>query len=532
MIWLTPDKAHRFTPVGWVVLGAAALRTYSAAMRCIINPDGAQYIFQASAIFNQQWSELLGCKLNFVSPLPFLIAAAYGIFRDWIVASQAVNVFFGTATLIPLYYLLKRFADRTVCTLTLLIYALMPVFVEGSGNILRGPIFWFFSAMGMLMFVRQFDQRAEKRRFRFDLLLSSLCFIMATWGRIEGVMFLAVSPLYLLVSATNKRMQRVLIFIAPLAAFGLLAMAAANMTGNNLLTATRIQAVYTEATQFSANYDMLESQIKATYADHNDLHARFHHRVREILPLIPIVSIFHNFLSGVFYPFALIYFIGLTGLRQRYREDRRIGYFLWLSLAAFILLYIHMIQTWIISYRFLAILIYPGCLILANGIEITIQKISQLRQWPAARAAIAVTAFLILFGLPKSLKPEESDKIVYRRAADIIAAHRQSGQSAPLFAAQPRRAFEWVLLYSHRHDALLRCSMSLIVDIPSDYTTFIRNLDTVDARFFFYEEKNWPANRFALSAAPYHNDLRILDQWHHPDSGTMILFERLPKEKG
>ena len=144
LAWKNRIKAYLSTPIAWLLIGGFALRVYSAVMRCIINPDGAQYIFQASAIFNQQWSELLACKLSFVSPLPFFIAAAFGVFRDWIAAGQAVSVAFGTATLIPLYHLLKRFFNQTACNLTILIYALMPVFVEGGGNILRGPIFWFF----------------------------------------------------------------------------------------------------------------------------------------------------------------------------------------------------------------------------------------------------------------------------------------------------------------------------------------------------------------------------------------------------
>ena len=529
--WFNAIQAGLSAPIAWVFIGAFGLRVYSAAMRCIVNPDSAQYIFQASALFNQQWSELLGCKLNYLSPLPFFIAAAFGFFRDWIAAGQAVNVFFGTATLIPLYCLLKRFADRTVCTLTILIYALMPVFVEGSGNILRGPLFWFFSAMGMLMFVRQFDDGAQTRRFRLDLLLSCLFFMAATWARIEGIVFLMVSPIYLLITSIPKKMERFLLFMAPIAFFGGLVIAAAYVSGNDLMTNTRIHKVYHEATQFTANYEMLESRIKAANAEDRGIYGRFLHRVREILILIPIVSIFHNILEGVFYPFALIYFIGLGGLRRRCRENCRIGYFLWLSLAAFILLYIHMIQTWFISYRFLAVLIYPGCIIMANGIERIMHPLVQKRRWTVTKAAAAIAAFLVLFGLPKSLKPEETDKVVYRRAAQLIAEHKHPGQSASVYAAKSRRAFEWVMLYAHRHDPVLKCAKSRIVRIPADYPAFIQKLDDVDARYFFYETRTWPTHRFNLSEALYQNDLRIADQWEHPDSGMLILFEKIPKRE-
>lgn len=203
------------------------------------------------------------------------------------------------------------------------------------------------------------------------------------------------------------------------------------------------------------------------------------------------------------------------------------GYLLWLSLAGFIILYIHMIQTWVIAYRFLAVLIYPGCIIMANGMETILHKLIKIRQWPKTRAAYVAAVFLILFGLAKSIKPEESDKIVYRQAAQIIAQHRQTGQIERVYAANAGRAFEWALLYSHRHEPSLQCSMSRLIDIPNNYTEFIQNLDTVGARYFFYEKRRWPMDRFSLSAPLYENDLRIMGQWKHPDSDTAILFERI-----
>jgi 4-amino-4-deoxy-L-arabinose transferase-like glycosyltransferase len=514
-------------PIVWVMIGGFLVRLYSAGMRTIINPDGAQYIFQASAILNQHWSDLFSCRLNFVSPLPFFIAAAFGLFKDWIIAGQAVNVLFGTATLVPLYYLLKRFADRTVCTLTLLIYALMPVLVEGSGNILRDPMFWFFSTMGMLMFIRQFDDRAANARFRLDLLLSCLCFSLATWARIEGVLFLVVSPVYLLISSNPKKIERLLFFIAPFALCGLLAAVTAYVSGNDFMTTTRLQKVFNEATQFAANFETLNSQIKEAYAQERSLYGRFLSRAREILILIPLVTIFHNILEGIFYPFAVIFLVGFMGLRQRYRQDHRIGYFLWLTLAGFFLLYVHIIQTWIFAYRFLALLIFPGCIIMASGVEITMNKLMQMRQWPSAKAACVVALFLIFFGLPKSLKPEERDKIVYRQAAQIIAQHRPLGQIEKVYTTHPRRTFEWVLLYSHRNEPALRCSKSRIIDIAYDYKAFRQELVNVNARYFLYEKRNWPSDRFDLTTSHYQNDLRIVGQWEHPDSDTMILFERI-----
>jgi 4-amino-4-deoxy-L-arabinose transferase-like glycosyltransferase len=525
---LKPLRAQLSEPIVWVLIGALALRVYSAGMRCVVNPDAAQYLFQASAIFNQQWHDLFACKLNYSSSLPFVIAASFWIFRDWIIAGQAVSILFGTATLIPLFFLLRRFWDRKASTLAVLIYALMPVFVEGSGDILRDPLFWFFSVLGMLMFIRQFDESAQTRRYRFDLVLSCLFFLLAAWARIEGLMYLVASPFYLLIASVHRKIERILLFIAPLACLAALVVVTALATGSDLMTATRLQQVHDEATRLAASYTILESQIKEAYSKNTDILRFFLHRVREILILIPIASILHNIIEGVFYPFALIYFIGFAGLRRKYREDRRIGYFLLLSLAGFLLLYLHMIQTWMMFYRFLAILIYPGCVIMANGVETIIGKLEQARKWPGARAAAVTAALLILFGLPKSLKPEEMDKVVYRQAAQLIDEDSAASQTIRLYAAASERGFEWVLLYAHRAGPVLHCSEAQIIDIPAGYEKFIALLDSADATHFLYEKRFWPESAFDIMASPYQKDLSLLGKWKHPDSSELALFKRLP----
>jgi len=506
-------------------MGGFAIRFYAIAMRTIINPDGAQYLYQASAIYNHHWSNLFSCKLNYISPLPIFIASSFAVFKDWIIAGQAVSLLFGTATLLPLYHLVRRFTNPSVCVLTLLIYALIPVFVDVSGDILKGPLFWFFSVLGMLTFVRQFDEDAKKNRIRADLVLSCFFFIVAAWCRIEGVMYLVVSPVYLLISPNHKRIERYLIFTAPLVVFGLLIVIPAFLS-NEMLNFIRMEKVFNEITSFASKYDSLKLQIKGAYAIEKGIYGEFLHRAREVLFLIPLLSIAQNLIEGLFYPFSLIYFIGFIGLRQRCRKDPRVGYFLLMSLAAFFLLYIHMVKSWIITHRFMAILFYSGFIIMANGIETVIYTLMRWRRWRFKKAVLILAVFLLLASLPKNLKPTESDKAVYLKVASIIADQKQPGQPAPLYTTWSDRAFEWVLLYSHRQSTELRCSKSLTIKIPKTYEAFKRLLDRVDAGYFFYESRKWPQKRFDLLASPFERDFRRLGQWHHPDSGELILFKR------
>lgn len=526
IVW-SKTKAWLSTPIAWVLIGGLFVRLYSAAMRTIINPDGAQYIYQASALFNQEWSGLLSCKLVYLSPLPIFIAAAFSVCRDWIVAGQLVNVLFGWATLLPLYYILLRFFHRNVCTLTVLIYALLPVFVDGSGNVIRGPMFWFCLSLGMLFFVRQWDQDVKASRFRYDLLISVFCFLLATLCRIEGVVFLAAPWVYLCVTQTDRKLQRCFIFLMPMLVIGLAVVGAALTSGADIATTLRLGQVFHEATQFTSSYQALESWIESMQAQPNGLVAEFMHRSRETLSLIPLVVIFHNILEGVFYPFALIFFAGVIGIRQRYHQNRRIAYFVWQSLAGLLLLYIHTLQTWIASYRFLAVIIIPGCVLMAHGIEKAIQALQNRRQWPVAKTIGWIAAVLIILGLPKNLKPEESDKAVYRQAARMVVQQDISSPPVSIAGFHRSRALEWIVLYAHRNTPVIPCSRDLGSALSPDYGQFVANLDLAGIGYVLYEERFWPHDILDLPSAPYQKDFRLLGQWTHPDSKKFMLFERL-----
>jgi hypothetical protein len=516
------------TPIVWVLAAGLALRIYSAAMRCIINPDGTLYIYQAGKIIHGQWSELLTCKLAYLSPLPLFISIAFGLCRDWIAAAQSVNILFGWAVLFPLYFILRRYLDNTAATFTVLIYALMPLLVEGSANVIRGPIFWFCMAMGILTFIRQWDEKAPSGRFRLDLLLSGLFFLLGAWARIEGAAFLAVSPLYLLIARGDKKLQKILIFLSPLILCGLIAAGVAFHSKKDDVTATtRVDQIFHEVTQFADQYDSLNDQIKDAARQYGGLFGSFLERSRETLAFIPLAAIFYHILEGVFYPFALVFFIGFSGLSGLFRQHPRSGYLFLLSAAGFVVLYVHMLQTWVIDYRFLAIMMFPACIIMANGVRRVMGYLRQTRSMSPRKAVTLFAAFLILFGLPKSLKPEEQDKIVFRQAAQAIEESRDADQLVRVGTANASRAFEWVLLYAHRHSPDLYCALHMVDAVPDTYEQFKANLDKSGNRYFFYEENHWPATGFDLLAAPYQNDFRLLGQWRHPDSGLFAVFQRL-----
>jgi hypothetical protein len=241
-------------PICWIVLLALMVRLYACLTTHIVNPDGIHYIHQARAIFYGQWERLTTCHINYVSILPIFIASAFAIVRDWVIAGRLVTLLFGTATLIPLYFLLKRFLDKTLCNLTILIYALIPVFVNRSADIVRGPIFWFFLSLGMLFFVSQWDNEQRRHPFRSDLMLSSLCFLFATWTRTEGAYAIIVSGFYLVIARHDHKLFRIFCFSIPMLLIILAGAVGFALIDSMAAHHLRLDRIVQEVTQFVPVY--------------------------------------------------------------------------------------------------------------------------------------------------------------------------------------------------------------------------------------------------------------------------------------
>ena len=175
------------------------LRLYSFLGTPVINADATYYIQQAKALHYGFHDRILSCY-GYLSNYPILIALAYKIFGDWVIAAKGVSLLFGTITLVPLYWLVRRFFDENISVVTLLVFAVCPPFVEASREVIRGPVYWFFAVMGLYLFVLQIEKRKDSYLF-----LSSLSFILGAWARAEATLFIFVSAAFLLLMNDDGR---------------------------------------------------------------------------------------------------------------------------------------------------------------------------------------------------------------------------------------------------------------------------------------------------------------------------------------
>ena len=107
------------------------------------------------ALYFKNWNSLKTCGLSFLSPYPVLIAGGYCLIHDWILSARLISLFFGTALLVPLYLMLKEWVREDSAILGLLVFAVTPVLVSNSVELVRDPICWFFLCAGVFAVIRQ-----------------------------------------------------------------------------------------------------------------------------------------------------------------------------------------------------------------------------------------------------------------------------------------------------------------------------------------------------------------------------------------
>ncbi|MCK4820527.1 hypothetical protein KA005_32480, partial [bacterium] len=247
------------------------------------------------------------------------------------------------------------------------------------------------------------------------------------------------------------------------------------------------------------------------------------HKARNLVWLIALGTVVRYAVVAYFYPFFLIFIIGLGGLWGRIKRDSHILYLALIAVSALILLYMHVLHTWMMFTRFLAVFILPSFVAVGFGLEKIIaffRSRFNLRE----PVALAILCFLILAcALPKNLKPREADKIVFKDIGDTIAMREGSAHKTTVASS-----IAWISFYANLKykGALCPTEYTDLERLAGDsYEKFVRNLKQDGIRYFLWEERRWPQERFDFIKRLNLKDFMELGRWSHPDTGLLILFQ-------
>ena len=514
------DKYSHFRIAILVILFGFAIRLFSFHYTYIINNDGVLYIHQARAIYYGLWNSVLNCSMGYLSNYSIFIVIAYKIFGDWVIAAKSVSLFFGTLTLVPLYFLLDRFFRKEITLLATLIFALIPFFIDRSVDVVRDPVYWFFSALGLYLFVSQI----EKKNYLY-LILSSLCFLMAAWARIEAILFLLASFIFIFFVRQNRKIERISIFAIPIVFLLLLSLSGfmiLNMNLNNLHRANEITS------KFSAPmiaYNALRANLAELMNQPlGDNLPAFLQKARNLVWLIALGTLIKYAITAYFYPFFLILIIGIGGIWGRLKEDRRILYLTCTAILALALLYMHTMHTWYIVHRFFAIFILPSFIFIGFGLEKVVFFFRSRFSLNKSIALSIVCLLILACSLPKNLRQNEADKVVFKEIGKLIA--EREGNDEEILVAAPH-LIRWISFYANVRYKGAPCpekNYDIENIIGKNYGEFVKNLKSRGIKYFLWEEKYWPKESTYLINDGNMKDFIKLGTWDHPDTGNLILF--------
>jgi hypothetical protein len=509
-----------FVIIGVILLGIF-LRLFACLHTSIVNPDGTLYIHQARAVYYGAWNQLTSCGINYVSAYPPLITGAYALFHDWVSAARFVSFLFGSLAILPVYLLLRRFYEFPVNIGGTLVFAVMPLFVGESADVIKEPFAWFFALLGLFLFIRHLESRKG-----IHAALSSLSFLVASWARPEIFLFFCVSGLYLFFVERGGKGWRLFCFFSPVAVVTLAGVIGAKFLGISLTHLYRIQEMLSKISEPLTVYNALRTALQSLISRAEiDSLKLFLEQARNLVWVVALATVVSYIVEAFFYPYFLFFLIGLKGLGARLRSDKRFLYLALVTSSAFLLLYLHTLQSWFGTNRFMYLVILPSLVFISAGLEKTIHFLTHRFKFSATIAVSMVFCFILVFGLPNDLKSRENDKLVFREIGELIA--KRENRTTPIKIFASLQSIRWISFYANLHFPGAPCPQpytDFTGIIGRDYDEFVRNLASDGITYFVWEQKRWPVQAFDFMKNMNPEQFQLLLTKYHPDTGKMLLF--------
>ncbi|MFO8091442.1 MAG: glycosyltransferase family 39 protein [Desulfatiglandaceae bacterium] len=518
---VTPFLISRYSLViAAIIMLGCVVRVVACLNTCVVNPDGVVYIHQAAALYHGRIDAFWAPGMSYLSIQPFLIAGAYFFTGNWLVSAMGVSWFFGSAVLLVIFLLLRRFFDRPVTALGLLLFSVMPVFVDISCMVIKEPVAVFFVALGLYFFLGYIEQ--AKLKF---LLWSGICFLFASWARIESLMFMGVSAVFILF-APRKKLTGLAVFLIPVA--GILAAVAVSNTltgigAGELLRSKKILSFFSD---ILIRYDSLRLSLKElAFSEGRSNVGLFLDGAPNLLWFAALGAVIKCLVKALFYPVVFLFAVGLPRAFRLLLSDRRIFYLGAVAVGSLVVLYFHELTHWYIFPRYMTLSILPSMFVLCCGIASVRDFLQRRLNAPEPIVAVLLAVCLVLMTLPKNLRERECDKLVFRRIGEAAAAESVGG---PVMISASASIQRWVSFYANignpdRFDGrILDNHWEKFSKVKEQ---FISELHKRAITYILWDELSWGEDRFPIQELLDWPGAEIIGEWSHPDTGRMILFE-------
>lgn len=502
----------------FVILLGFSFRLYSFYFTPVVNQDAVIYINQAKAVYYGQYRDLTLCY-PYVSIYPITIALCYKFIGDWIVSGATVSILFSTLMLIPLYLLLRRFFDRNISTLALLVFSVCPTFVGLSHMIIRGPIYWFFATLGIYLFILGLDKIEAKY-----LLLSCTSFALASSARGEALFLMGGSAAFLLFTKGRRKWKYLFSFSLPILSILLFVAILAWVKGGQVFGSSPLEHIVSKSKSVLNGYESLLNALRNIdkFGPPNGFSPYFFPAVQRMILLIASGELFRVMMKAFFPPFFVLLFLGFPGIRKRMKHNPNLIYLCLLSGISLLVLFAQTISNWAITTRHVFLFLLPSFVIVGFGIVRLAEFLSnRLRR---KQIFIYLTLFLAIFLAPlyNNLKANGIDKLPFKQIGEFIAL-KQGNQKRIRVGG----AFKWVSLidlYANLNFPGVICSSNNSIQRNEAKATIQKFLERHFDYYVWDERYNTQETLQAImEKCPY--TFENLGQWPSCKVGKMVLFK-------
>jgi len=519
------DSQSTILPLLLLVFSAFLIRVAAFHHTLMMNNDGPIYIHQARALYYGLWSTANTCSpVDYLTLYSILTTAAYPLFGDWVRAAMAVNLIFGALMIIPLYLLLRRFLNEETSFLTTFIFVMLPLFVVQSVNVIRDPSYWFFSFLGLYLLVRDDESKTP-----YALVFSSLSFLIAAATRIEAIVFILGGCFYTLTVFRQQKFKAAVLFLSPIiAAISCFFLIQFLRHPENFYW-YRFREI-PRAIEGALNaYHDLEHDITSVMSSlpYGNL-KEFLENSRTLIWFTAVGVILNSGLEAFFYVFFALLLLGLWGIRKKMQNDGRILPLLLMTMIGLVVLYFYCLYIWSMENRRLALIIIPTAVMVGFGAENLMRWMRNKFGLSGRQSVILLCLLVLALTLPKDMRIQEEDKLVYKEIGETIA--RDDGGPGEIDSITLGDSKRMINYYANLHVAGAPCpdkNGGWHEIIGDSYSDFIGNLKTRKIRYIIWEENHWPRDAFNFLESVRPVDLRKIKEWRHRDTGRILLYRVL-----
>jgi 4-amino-4-deoxy-L-arabinose transferase-like glycosyltransferase len=452
-----------------------ALRLYAVLMAQGIAFDSTEYGFVARDFLKGLY--IKGLSSPAPPFYPFLIFLFSPDTTHVEITGRLISLFFGTLTIIPLFYLVKKAISQKAAIFSTLLYSFHPYLVTYSGMLLTEATYW-----GLLILSVYFFWTGLKKEKVWRAMLSG-CFLgIAYLTRPEGIGYVFVYLIWAVVEGGfKKKWFKRYIFIGALVItvfiFVLPYVICIHQETGEWLMSKKAVALQTDL--LKENPEQIDPPIAIKQNKPVSGDSKILWIIHNIVQFLPSVT--YSYLKAYHFSLWLFLFFGLIRVR-----GKRIDYE-WF-IAFLVLFHLVSLSAFLPSTIRFSVPAIPLSLIWGSmGILEIKRYLEKIKGANAEKVIFLLVALVILSQLPQNLKPERSHRAEQKKVG--LWLKQNTPPDAIIMSNSPQEAF-----YGNREFVLLPRGISIPGNPGKSYLEVIDYGKTKGVRYILVNQKTHEIN--------------------------------------